>query len=106
MGSTLKRIGLSATMNAETRLSEAVGPAELAIGCKPAIVDAAIHKVTEEFGGAVVSQLDCSCVFSIAENLPHLLVPVGQWLRALMRRILRTEEGDPIGIKTVDGLPQ
>ena len=98
VGSTLKRIGLSAMLTAETRLSEAVGPTEFAIGRKSAIedlnrdIDAAIHKVAEEFGRAIVVHFDCSRAFNrasrqaslhnIAEQLPLLLVPIGQWLRA------------------------
>ena len=122
VGTTLKRISLSATLKAETNLKETVGETEFAIGRKSAIedlkrdIDAAIEKVKEEHGKAIVFQLDCSCAFNrtsrqaalrnLEERLPHLLTPIGQWLRLPMTHILRTDEGEPIEIVTVDGLPQ
>ena len=70
----------------------------------------------EEHGEAIVFQLDCSCAFNrtsrqaalrnLEERLPHLLTPIGQWLRLPMTHILRTDEGNPIEIVTADGLPQ
>ena len=122
VGATLKRISLSATLKAETNPKETVGETEFAIGRRPAIedlkrdIDAAIDKVQEEHGKAVVSQLDCSCAFNrtsrqaalknLEERLPHLLTPIGQWLRLPMTHILRTDEGESIEIVTRDGLPQ
>ena len=65
---------------------------------------------------AVVFQLGCSCAFNrtsrqvalsnLAERAPHLLTPIGQWLRLPMTHILLTEEGEPVEIVTTDGLPQ
>ena len=122
VGTSLKRIALSATLKAETNLEETVGETEYAIGRTSAIedlergIDAATEKVTEEHGTAIVFQLDCSCAFirttrqaalrNLEERLPHLLTPIGQWLRLPMTHILRTDEGEPIEIVTVDGLPQ
>ena len=97
-------------------------PSEFARGRKSAIedlkrdIDAATHNITEDFGRAVVFQLDCSSTLNrtsrleslrnIADKLPHLLVSVGHWLRVPMVHILKTEEGDPRVIETEDGLPQ
>ena len=61
VGTTLKRISRSATLKAETNLKETVGETEFAIGGKSATedlkgdIDAAIEKVKEEHGKAVVS---------------------------------------------------
>ena len=122
VGTTLKRLALSAIRKKETNLKEIVGETEYAIGRKSAIedlkkdIDAAIEKVKEEHGAAVVFQLGCSCAFNrtsrqvalsnLAERAPHLLTPIGQWLRLPMTHILRTEEGEPVEIVTTDGLPQ
>ena len=121
VGATLERISLSAMLKAETNLKETVGETEFAIGSNPAIedqkrdIDAAIDKVKEEHGEAIVLQLDCSCAFNRAsrqatlrnleERLPHLLTPIGQWLRLPVSHILRTDEGDPTEVVTLDGLP-
>ena len=61
-------------------------------------------------------QLDCSCAFNrtsrqvalsnLAERAPHLLTPIGQWLRLPMTHILSTEGGNPVEIITMDELPQ
>ena len=99
-----------------------MGDTEYAIGRKAAIedlkkdIDAAIERVKEEQGAAVVFQLDCSCAFNrtsrqvalsnLAERAPHLLTPIGQWLRLPMTHIILTEEGEPVEIVTTDGLPQ
>ena len=122
VGTTLKRISLSAILKAGTNLKETVGETEFATGRTSAIedlnrgIDAAIEKVREEHGEAIVFQLDCSCAFNrtsrqaalrnLEERLPHLLTPIGQWLRLPMTHILRTDEGNPIEIVTLDGLPQ
>ena len=90
---------------------EAAGLAEVATGRESATedlkrdIDAATHTMTEDVGRAIVFQRDCSCAFNrtsrqaslqnIAEKLPHLLVPVGQWLRVPMLHILNTEDGYP-----------
>jgi hypothetical protein len=56
-------------LNAEPDLNKAVGPTEFAIGRIFAIedlkrdIDAATHKITEDFGRAIVFQFDCSCAF-------------------------------------------
>ena len=112
---------LSATLKKETNLKEIVGDTEYALGRKSAIkdlkkdIDASIEKVKEEQGAAVVFQLDCSCAFNrtsrqvalsnLAERAPHLLTPIGQWLRLPMTHILLTEAGEPAEIVTTDGLP-
>ena len=111
VASTLKRVGLSVMLKSETTLREAVGPTEFAIGRQSALddlnrdIDVAIRKVTEDFGEATVFQLDCSCALgrtsrqaslhTTAEKPPHLLVPIGQWLRAPTLHLLRAEEGRP-----------
>ena len=116
VGTTLKRISLSAILEAETNLTEAVGATEFAIGRKSAIedlnsdIEAAIVQVREEHGSAIVPQLDCSRAFnrasrqaalrSLGERLPHLLTPIGRCLRLPMNHILRTDEGDPIDLVT------
>ena len=103
-------------------MKETVGETVFAIGRKSAIEDlergivASIAKAKEDHGNAVVFQLDCSCAFShtsrqaalrhLEERRPHLLTPLGQWLRLPMTHILRTDEGDPLEVATSDGLPQ
>ena len=122
VGTTLTRISLSATLTAKTNLKDIVGDTEFAIGRISATEDlgrgigAAIEKVKAERGKANVFQLGCSCAFNrtsrqaalrnLEERLPHLLTPIGQWLRLPMTHILRTDEGEPIEIVTMDGLPQ
>ena len=70
VGTTLKRIALTVILKAETNVKEIVGGAEFAIGRKSAIedlkrdIDAAIAKVREDHGSAIVFQLDCSCAFN------------------------------------------
>jgi hypothetical protein len=122
VGATLKRLALSAVLKKEPNLKGLVGRAEYAIGRKAAIedlekdIDAAIDTIKEEHGRAVVFQLDCSCAFNrtsrqaalsnLAERAPHLLTPIGQWLRLPMLHILNSEDGSPVEIVTHDGLPQ
>jgi hypothetical protein len=72
VGTTLKRFALSTMIKCEKHLRELVGESEFAIGRKSAIedmkrsIDAAIDKVTQNYGKAVVFQLDCSCAFNRA----------------------------------------
>ena len=103
-------------------LRELVGESEVAIGRKSAIedmersIDAAIGKVTQAYGTAVVFQLDCSCAVNRAprqtcltkleETAPHLLIPIGQWLTTPMTHILKRDDGETETIITTDGLPQ
>ena len=98
-----------------------VGESEFAIGRKSAIedmkrsIDVAIDKVTQNYGKAVVFQLDCSCAFNRAprqtclikleETAPHLLAPIGQWLTTPMTHILKRDEGITETIITTYGLP-
>ena len=99
-----------------------MGESEFAIGRKSAIedmkrsIDAAIDKVTQNYGKAVVFQLDCSCAFNRAprqtcltkleETATRLLAPIGQWLTTPMTHILIRDDGIAETIITTDGLPQ
>ena len=74
VGTTLAMISLSAILKAATNLKEIVGETEFAIGWTSAIedlergIDAAIAKVREDHGNAIVFQLGCACAFNRASR--------------------------------------
>jgi hypothetical protein len=120
VGTPLKRLALSTMIKGEKasrtgRRNEFAIRRKLAIDVMKRSIDAAIDKVTQTYGKAIVSQLDCSCAFNRAprqncltefeEEAPQLLLPIGQWLTTPMTHILKRDDGKTETIIPTDGLP-